>query len=292
MNIHSLPVSNSLQIFDSKILPILTYGAEIWGAEPREKVIMTYNQFHKYVLGLPFRSTNIIAIGELGRPPLKYFTTLKQVSYWLKLITHDNSRFTTLCLAEQVNFADNNYQSWGLNIKNIFCNTGFSHVWYSQGVGDIQLFSSIFKQRLQDIDKQDWVSSVQGMDYLRTYKLIKKDKFVEPYVLHLNNFNIRKYLARFRCGYVNINVNMGRISGIEYEQRSCLFCNSDSIDDEFHFLLICSFHSDLRAKYIPSYFTTYPDIHKFCSLVNSNCKNVCHSLCKFIMYALKSRNHG
>ena len=291
-NLHNLPVSYLLQVFDSKILPILSYGAELWGAEPRECVNSAYIHFHKFVLGLPYRSTNILAIGELGRPNIKYFTYLKQISYWLKLLSHDENRFTKICLAEQTSFADNNYPSWGLRTKSILCNMGFAHVWYNQGVTDPQLFLEIFKQRLQDIDMQDWASSLNDFDYLRTYKLLKSDKFVEPYIIHLNDFNVRKYLARLRCGYVNINVNIGRINNTRFEERVCTYCNCNSLDDEFHFLLVCTFHDNLRKKYIPSYYTLYPDLHKFRSLVNSDCKKNCFSLAKFVKHALESRRRA
>ena len=119
-NLPGLPVSNILHIFDSKILPILTYGAEVWGIAPRDSVTMVYNRFHKYILGLPFRATNILALGELGRPSFKYFTYLKQVSYWLKISMHDCKRYTKLSFLEQISFADMNYQSWGLDSRNYF----------------------------------------------------------------------------------------------------------------------------------------------------------------------------
>ena len=40
--------------------------------------------------------------------------------------------------------------------------------------------------------------------------LLKEDKFVEPYTVLLNDFNARKYIAKLRCGYLNINVKIGR----------------------------------------------------------------------------------
>ena len=67
--LYNLPVSDTLYIYDTKILPILTYGAEIWGAYPRDSVISLYNNFHKYVLGIPYKSVNIVALRNLGDRP-------------------------------------------------------------------------------------------------------------------------------------------------------------------------------------------------------------------------------
>ena len=128
---------------------------------------------------------------------------------------------------------------------------------------------NIFKQRLHDIDMQDWISSLNDFDYLRTYKILKDGKYVEPYTWNINNFHLRKYLARFRCGYIDIHDNSGRINDINYEDRICKYCNLNDIDAEFHFLLRCAFHRDLRKKYIPNYFILHPNFSKFRSLVNT-----------------------
>ena len=78
-----MPISIILRIFDGKILPIMSYGAELWGINPYDCAIRSYNQFHKYILGLPYRTVNNIALGELGRPSLYYFTAVKQICYWI-----------------------------------------------------------------------------------------------------------------------------------------------------------------------------------------------------------------
>ena len=122
------------------------------------------------------------------------------------------------------------------------------------------------------------------------YTLFKNDKLAETYTFHLNNINQRKLFARLRCGYIKINVNIGRLNNTDYEQRKCKFCNEGNIDDEFHFLLCCPFHVDIRKKYIPSYYRTQPNLIKCCSLVNSNSRNLILSICNFVKAALKQRN--
>ena len=50
-------------MFDAKILPILTYGSEIW-FEPESK---RYRKMCKYVLIVTKFTSNVFDIGELGR---------------------------------------------------------------------------------------------------------------------------------------------------------------------------------------------------------------------------------
>lgn len=56
-----------LKIFDTKIMPILTYAAEIWFSHESLDVEKIHHDFCKYILRIPKRSPNIFARGELGR---------------------------------------------------------------------------------------------------------------------------------------------------------------------------------------------------------------------------------
>ena len=120
--------------------------------------------------------------------------------------------------------------------------------------------------------------TLNNFDYLRTYKILKDGKYVEPFTWNISNFLLRKYLTRFRCGYIDIHVNSGRINNINYEDRICKYCNLNDIDDEFQFLLRCAFHRDLRKKHIPNYFILHPNLCKFRSLVDTENKELCFSL--------------
>ena len=43
-----------------------------------------------------------------------------------------------------------NIKNWASLLKNILSNLGFMHVWLSQGVGDLNEFLAVLKQRLTD----------------------------------------------------------------------------------------------------------------------------------------------
>jgi hypothetical protein len=45
---------------------------------------------------------------------------------------------------------------------------GFGLVWEAQGVGDVKAFMNCFKERLYDITKQDWHSSLMSHDFYVT----------------------------------------------------------------------------------------------------------------------------
>ena len=288
-----LPVSTALQIFDAKILPILLYGSELWGFSPHSSVIRVYDRFHKYILGLSFRCINNIALGELGRPSFSYFSQVRLISFWLRLLKHNEQRYTKICYNELFFQIQNDFnsQNWAGDVKRILYSTGFGYVWDNQGIEDSQLFLSEFKQRLLDIDRQNWVGEIHKMESLRSYVKFKFENCAESYVLFLNNFSLRRALARFRCCAVDLEVNTGRKNKTPLHLRICKFCSLNQIDDEFHFLFVCPLLNDLRVKYIPRYYLQYPNDNSIPNLLSSPSASLCKQLSMYIINSFKLR-HG
>ena len=75
-------------------------------------------------------------------------------------------------------------------------------------------------------------------------------------------------MTRLRSANHKLPVEKARYINLPREQRSCNLCNSDSIDDEFHFLLECPMLTDMRVKYIPKYYRTRPNFFKFSELLS------------------------
>ena len=70
-------------------------------------------------------------------------------------------------------------------MKTISIDIGFFfELWESQGVGNIQTFLNIFKQRMRDFFTQDWHSRLQNSTRARCY-------------LTFANFQYQKYLDVF-----------------------------------------------------------------------------------------------
>jgi predicted house-cleaning noncanonical NTP pyrophosphatase (MazG superfamily) len=43
-------------------------------------------------------------------------------------------------------------------------------------------------------------------------------------------------------------IEKGRYSNLKPEDRICKLCNKNEVEDEFHFVMKCSFYKDLRSK--------------------------------------------
>ena len=87
------------KIFDATIIPILTYGGEIWGISkalnfkkwewsPAEKIHL---RFCKQYLGLNRKASNLATRGELGRFRIQITLMKKALKYFSYLYDKDDN---------------------------------------------------------------------------------------------------------------------------------------------------------------------------------------------------------
>ena len=87
------------------------------------------------------------------------------------------------------------------------------------------------------------------------------------YLLCININGNRKALSRLRLSNHKLLVEKGRWKSIPRHDRKCTIC--DDLEDEYHAILICPKFITQRNKYIKSYYTVKPSMHKFVQLLNT-----------------------
>ena len=89
-----------------------------------------------------------------------------------------------------------------------------------------------------------------------------------------------------------LRVQTGRYdrNRVPKNERYCLCCNSGDIEDEFHFICICSCFVDLRKQYLKKHYYQRPSMFKFLELLSSHNKTVLYKVSKYIKEALEIRN--
>ena len=99
----------------------------------------------------------------------------------------------------------------------------------------------------------------------------------EPYVSSALSKCQRSVYAQFRAGILPLAIERGRFSNVALTDRVCLLCNTRDIEDEFHFLCVCTRYSFIRkklyekAQLICEGFNNMDDFDKFVCL-NSDCQ--------------------
>ena len=135
-----------------------------------------------------------------------------------------------------------------------------------------------------------WRASIDTHTSLYFYKEIKSTFQMSPYITLLQNIKYRNILAKLRLSSHNLQIESGRHLKIPRPDRKCILCNLNDIEDEFHFVLVCPFYSDLRAQFIPKYYTKNPNMIKFIALLNIEKKSVLTKLAVFCIKAFERRD--
>ena len=249
-----LPVDITCDLFDKTILPILLYGCEIWGFSNVKDIEIFYRKFLKNILKLSSSTPNCMVYGEVGRVPLQNIIDKRMLNFWHRTVYSKESKLsnTVYRVLLKLHFDDIYHSGWLLKIKSILDNTGFSYVWQSQSV----IFDGVnvkikIEKRIDDIAYQNWFRAVSNLKQCSCYKNFKKTLEMERYLINLDFYN-RIRFCKFGCGNHKMPVSDNRYD-VTKESLQCHLCDTASIGDEFHYLLVCQAFAPERKSYIKKY---------------------------------------
>ena len=95
---------------------------------------------------------------------------------------------------------------------------------------------------------------LRGTHHLCHYSLFRHFKQtyeLAPYLTKVLNRTYRNTIAKLRLSSHPLLIETGRYTGIPRAERICGHCNSRDIEDEYHFVLLCSKYGAL-IKYLHS----------------------------------------
>ena len=74
------------------------------------------------------------------------------------------------------------------------------------------------------------------------------------------NVNITLHIAQIRCGVLPLHIETGRYRNLKVEERLCKVCESQSVENEFHFIFDCPAYSQLRLVNYNWIIMAYPNV--------------------------------
>ena len=86
LKFHNITVSHTLELFDKRVAPILSYASQCWAFCKADAVERVHTQFCKSLLGVKTSTQNDFIYDELGRIDLKTIRIYKAVKFWLKIL--------------------------------------------------------------------------------------------------------------------------------------------------------------------------------------------------------------
>lgn len=182
-----------------------------------------------------------------------------------------------------------NKTNWASLVRHLLMSLGFYEAWLNQGVGNVNIFLSLFKQRLADTFMQNWRERLDMSTRATFYKSFANFQF-QPYLDELNVFKYIQAFSKLRMSAHRLEIEAGRWArpnSIPVCERKCSLCKV--LEDEYHFVLECSRYLDLRKKYIAEYYWKRPSMYKFMELINSSNKICIRNTGTYIHNAFKRR---
>ena len=104
---------------------------------------------------------------------------------------------------------------------------------------------NFFKKRATDQYLQNFYNYIDN-DENNGFFTHVKDKYVIEKYLSLKDSELRKALSQLRLSSLKLAILTGKWYKIKKEERKCKFCDSNVIEDEFHFIFQCSNYKKLR----------------------------------------------
>ena len=252
-----------------------------------------HTKFCKHILGLRRNTSNLGALGELGKYPVIYKNWTLAIKYWLRL---ENGTFNKLLnKAYEVAKVENHYFCQA--IKSLLFQNGFGFVWKNP-LSVTTNFNITFINRLQDQFLQTWHSKTSDSNVTKLLNHLKSNKYSMSNYLHLvKDTQIRQMFTKLRISAHCLQECSGRYLGLSRDERICKLCSSNTIESVEHFILHCdkfSIERDVRfAQISQNYrgFATMSDTEKLKFILNLN-ENLseCNTIvCAFINNIYKER---
>ena len=272
-----------LKIFDAQIQPIIQYGSEIWGLD---KAANECEKLHLYALkkflNVDMKTPNSLVYTEMCRYPLTINSIINCIRYWLKLLEMDDSRLPKKAYNKLYNLDRNGKQTWATNIRLCLTRNGFGYAWLNQGVGNVNCFLKLLKERLIDCDWQLVQAHIHESERFDFYSMIcPKEKNM---AYHLS-INMKKHLkcifSKFRFGVTSINTHFFRYRTHNNGQLLCPYCKYTK-ENEIHFVLSCPLYENIRKRFIKEKYYRNANMFKlrilFCSQHHQTIEDLCHYL--------------
>ena len=260
-SVQGLPYETFTKVYKSTVVPVMDYASEI-GVQKNtanQKMSKTGQCARSWVLE---NTRHCLHWRETCWTPPHIRASLDVVRLWLRLQSLPQTRLVRRIYDWDLTLARQGKQNWCKDLMKIFYQAGHESLVNEQFITEHEkcFVFNLIEQSLLDQNEQKWKDSVSNMPKLRTYALLKEDLSVPMYISSRLTPPSRSILARFRNGTYPLAVETGRYTGVPLDQRICLICSKNDIENEHHFLVSCEAY-DIKRTYLYSLVNAKNDIN-------------------------------
>lgn len=168
-----LPIDLTLKLFDHTVLPILTYGSEVFGFENVDILERIHNNFLRKITNARKSTPMSFLYGELGRYLISIVIKSRMISFWNRLLIGKEEKLSYQIYRYMSNLPDNNFK-WLNKVKEILISVGRHDLWlYQENITNNNIHRQV-KQTLTDQFRQTWRADLQNTNKGKIYLSFKK----------------------------------------------------------------------------------------------------------------------
>ena len=105
------------------------------------------------------------------------------------------------------------------------------------------------QKRLKEMDREKWWVAISDMPKLRTFTEIFDEQDYKGIVYTPLTRRQRSLVVKLKIGILALGIEKGRFTNVPLENRLCLICDDNLLDNEYHFVLYCEALKDARSKF-------------------------------------------
>ena len=129
-----LPVDLQIELFHSLVVPIVTYGSEIWGFSMCSNIEKLHLKFLKLIMGVRASTCSAAVYGETGTFPLYVGVYTRMIGFWCRTLQGKSNKLSHKLLKLMYTLHENGLYEWPWlqHVKKVLDNCGLSNIWRSQ----------------------------------------------------------------------------------------------------------------------------------------------------------------
>ena len=270
-----LDVHMRLHLFSSLVLPITTYGCQVWAPQvlsskggimkgmfvnPLQQI---QSHYLRHVTGMPKHTPIPILSHETGCLPVACQWIKLCARFWNKLSKMEDSEWPKAALLENMELARlcsnrSRRRMWYTTFLDMVnaCTPGAAPISAGVPIDEADLcqgINAVVVAQFQGLECDPRKLDVNHRSLVTYVQWFCDDLLSSPPVDMRSVKQLSacafKCLLQFRAGADWLNVNKGRSTQTPYGARLCLKCNNCQVEDAHHFVFECPQYDDIRLKH-------------------------------------------
>ncbi len=291
----------SLHMFDKQIVPILDYACDVtYGSTSNYELEKVHLNYLKYLLCVKPCTSSKAVYAELGRFTLETKHKIQVLKYWQRLLNMPDGTPIKHAYNELFSLQSSRHRNWCSFVKQILIDVDMEDIWLNQDISDKNIRA--IKCLLHENFIRDTLTGIEDSEKspkLRSYKLFKTDFRLENYLSCIRNRSHQIALSKFRVSSHNLRIETGRYDRnpkLEPHERLCIYCTSNCVEDENHFILGCPLYKNQRrllfniCKRNIDNFDSLNDENRFIKIMSSKNEIIIRNLGKYVYNCFNIRS--